>query len=302
MSFLIGVDAGGTHTTAAVARLDGMILARAEAGPGRMRPGEATVAAAAIFTAARDALQRARLTGPARSLVVGASGVAHPAERHALAAALEGCGLAARMHVTTDADIALEAAFGSNPGIVLLAGTGSVAWARLPDGTSARAGGLGPVLGDRGSGHDLGREALRAVGVDLEMDLRLELTRRVCARLGCEPGDLPRWSLSATVAEIATLAPVVLDSAKAGDTVARSLVDEGARQLAAQVASLARRFPAGEVRIAWGGGLLEGRDDYRSAVMRQVSEFVPKAKIAEKALDAVSGAVTMAHRLGTAGW
>ena len=302
MSFLIGVDAGGTHTTAAVARLDGMILARAEAGPGRLRPGEAAVSAAAVFSAARDALQRARLTAPARALVVGASGAAHPAERAALEAALEGCGLAARMWVTTDAEIALEAAFGSDPGIILIAGTGSVAWARLPDGSMARAGGLGPVLGDRGSGHDLAREALRAVGVDLEMDLQLELTRRICAQLKLEPADLPRWSLSAAVADIATLAPVVLDAAKSGDSVARSLVDEAARQLAAQVATLARRFPSGEVRIAWGGGLLEGRADYRSAVMRQVSEFVPKARVADKALDAVTGAVAMAHRLGTAGW
>lgn len=298
MSVLIGVDAGGSRTTAAVARADGAILARAEAGPGRVRPGEAATAAAAVFAAARDALQRARLSAPGSALVVGASGVGHDAERDALAAALEGCGLATRMRVTTDAEIALEAAFGTEPGIILIAGTGSVAWARRPDGSTARAGGLGPVLGDRGSGHDLGREALRAVGVDLEIELHLDLTRRITTHLGISSQDLPRWSLAADVAAIAALAPVVLDSAKAGDTVARSLAQLGARQLAALIAELADGFPSGHgLRIGWGGGLLSARADYRALVMRDVKEFVPDVQFNETPVDAAAGAIAMARRL-----
>src|SRR5437899_3312839 len=164
---LIGIDAGGSRTTAVAADGSGAVLARAEAGPGAVRPGRASVAAAAVFAAARDALQRARVPAPAAAMVVGAAGVGHPAERDALQAALEGCGLSARLAVTTDAEIALAGAFDQGPGIVILAGTGSVAWARLPDGTTARSGGLGPVLGDRGSGHDPGREALPTVGLGL---------------------------------------------------------------------------------------------------------------------------------------
>jgi len=300
VSVLIGVDAGGTRTTAAVARGDGAILALAESGPGRMRPGEAAVAAAAIFTAARDALQRARLSAPGGALVIGASGVAHAAERAALAAALEGCGLAARMQITTDAEIALEAAFGEAPGIVLLAGTGSVAWARMPDGTTERAGGLGPVLGDRGSGHDLGREALRAVGAGLELELSLDLTSRICAHLKLGPADLPRWSLGAAVADIAALAPVVLDAALAGDRVATTLARDGARQLGALVAGLARRLPP-DVRVAWGGGLLATREDYRTMVLESLREFAPAAVVTQRPLRAVEGAVTMARRMVMAG-
>ena len=300
MSLLLGVDAGGTRTTAAVAGADGTILARAEAGPGRVRPGQASVAAAAIFSAARDALQRARVEGPARALVVGASGVAHPTDRDALAAALEGSGLAHRLAVTTDAEIALESAFGTEPGIVLLAGTGSVAWARLPNGKMTRAGGLGPVLGDRGSAHDLGREALRAIGVDLEMGLKLDLTRRVAQHLGIPPADLPRWSLVATVLDIAALAPLLLDVAASGDNVTRALVQQGARQLATLVAALARAFPSGDsVRVACGGGLLTSRTDYRALVDADVREFVPGVSIEKDCVDAVTGAVAMARRLGT---
>ena len=296
MPALLGVDAGGSRTVAAAADGTGTILARAEAGPGAVRPRRAGAAAAAIFSAGKDALQRARLPGPAAVLVVGAAGAGHPEEQAALAAALEGCGLASRLIVTTDAEIALVAAFGEAPGIVILAGTGSVAWARLPDGASARAGGLGPVLGDRGSGHDIGREALRTVGVDLEMGLELALTRRLLDHLGLNVPDLPRWTLTAQVADIAALAPPVLDAAGDGDGVARAIALQGARSLATLAAGLARRFPEGErVAVAWGGGLLGRRPDYRLMVTEAVREFVPTAAVAAVAVDAPLGAIRMAR-------
>jgi glucosamine kinase len=297
---LLGVDAGGTRTVAAAADGTGTILARAEAGPGAVRPARAPAAAAAIFSAGKDALQRARLTAPAAALVVGAAGVAHPEEHAALAAALEGCGLATRLIVTTDAEIALAAAFGDAPGIVLLSGTGSVAWARFPDGSTARAGGLGPVLGDRGSGHDIGREALRTVGVDLEMDVGLEFTKRLLGRLGVSAQDLPRWTLAASISDLSALAPLVLDAAAQDDGVARAIVQQGARSLATLAAGLARRFPKGaSVNVAWGGGLLR-RADYRALVTESLREFIPGVKIAQGPLDSAAGAIRMAMKLAGA--
>jgi N-acetylglucosamine kinase-like BadF-type ATPase len=298
MSFLIGVDAGGSRTTAAVSTEVGVILGRAEAGPGALRPGLIPVAAAAIYSAARDAMQRARVQGPAAMVVIGAAGAAHPAERAALTSALEGSGIGTRLTITTDAEIALEAAFGQEPGIVLLAGTGSVAWARFADGTTARTGGLGPVLGDRGSGHDLGREALRAAGVDIEMELHLDLTQRLAKHLAIPVGDLPRWSVAATVPEIAALAPVVLDTANTGDGVARSLAQAAARHLGTLVASLARRFPTGAtIHAAYGGGLLTARPDYRALVLECITDFVPGVIITPEPVDAVAGAIAMSRRL-----
>jgi len=299
MSFILGVDAGGSKTTAAVATDAGVILARAEAGPGALRPGLVAVAAATISSAARDAMQRARVSGPADVAVIGAAGASHPAERDALVAALADSSIGRRLTVTSDAEIALEAAFAEEPGIVLLAGTGSVAWARFPDGNTARAGGLGPVLGDRGSGHDLGREALRAVGVDLEMELHLDLSQRIAKHLAIPVGDLPRWSVAASIADIAALAPAVLDTAATGDGVARSLAQAAARHLGTLVAGLARRFPAGEtVRAAFGGGLLTARKDYRDQVLECTRDFVPGIVISPEPVDAVVGAIAMGKRQG----
>ncbi len=297
MTYLIGIDAGGTHTTAAVADLEGRILARAEAGPGALRPGQAANAAAAIFSAARDALQRARVEPPARMMVVGASGISDHHEREALGAALEGCGLAARFTIVADAEIALEAAFGEKPGIVVIAGTGSVGWARLPDGSSVRAGGLGPVLGDRGSGYDLGREALRAIGAGMELNLELPLTQAILKHLQIEDRELVRWSLGASVPAIAALAPVVLGAARSKDGVARTIALDGARALAALVLGLAQRFPRSTpLRVAWGGGLLASQPNYRSMMLACLREDLPRATVMQSAVDGVVGAIAMAKR------
>lgn len=297
---LIGVDAGATHTTAAIADAHGTVLIRAEGGPGAVRPGDAASAAARIHATCADALGKAFREVRGDVLVVGAAGAGREEERLALQAALEGTGLAPRVVVTTDGAIALAAAFGEAPGIVLVAGTGSVAWARLPGGEQARVGGLGAALGDVGSGHDLGRQALRAVGLALEgLGPSTALSDRFLALLhvqGVEP--LVRWAATADVARIAALGAEVLEAAAAGDAVAGAIADAGADDLARHVRALARRFPAGHpVPVALGGGLLSKSAEYRTRVTARIVAEAPAADVRAEPVDAVTGAIRLARSL-----
>ncbi len=300
MSVLLGVDAGGSHTTAAVADGHGTVQVRADGGPGAMRPGAAAEAARAIAQTCRDALSKAEREARGDVLVVGAAGVGRETERLALQAALEETDLAPRVAVITDAAIALQAAFGDGAGIVLIAGTGSIAWARLPGGTQARVGGLGPALGDQGSGYHLGRQALRAVGLALEgRGRRTQLADRILKRIHLGAlTDLVGWAATADVAAVAALAPLVLDAAKEGDAVAGTLVDTAADHLARHVKVLADRYPAGAVvRVALGGSLLARSDDYRKRVIARIAAEVMDAEVTPDAVDPVLGAVQLARAL-----
>jgi len=295
MAVLLGVDAGASRTRAVVADGSGRELARGEGGPGAMRVVGAATSAAAIQSACREALQRARLEAPVDVLVVGAAGAGREPERTELEQALAALTLAGRLVVTSDAEIALAAAFGEAPGIVLLAGTGSVAWARLPDGSRARAGGLGSLLGDQGSGYDLALSGLRSAALAAQgFGNATALTQKLFGQIGADVERLPQWAAQASAADVAALAPHVLDAAQAGDAVARKIVEAGADFLARHARALAHRFnKGGKVAVAFGGGLLQYRNDYRQLVAGRVALLAPNTEPRMEPLDALKGAIAI---------
>ena len=161
MPLLIGADVGGSKTAVGVSD-GGEVLSRAE-GPGAaVRPGRALASASIIAEVVRRALaQQGKLAGDL--LVVGAAGAGRDPEREELRKALRGEGIADRVVVTTDIEIALAGAFEHGPGIVVSAGTGSIAVGRDRNGRRHRIGGYGWQMGDEGSGYGIGRAALGAV-------------------------------------------------------------------------------------------------------------------------------------------
>src|SRR5918995_6510238 len=152
---LIGADVGGTKTAVAVAE-DDKVIGRADGPGGAVRPGRALVAATTITEVVRSALSAAgRLNGDV--LVVGAAGAGREPEREELHKALRSENIAPIVVVTTDIDIALAAAFKEGPGIVVSAGTGSIAVGRDKVGKRHRIGGNGGEVGGGGGGDESGR-------------------------------------------------------------------------------------------------------------------------------------------------
>jgi glucosamine kinase len=292
MTVVIGVDAGGTRTIAAVSEAD-RVLSRVEGAAGAVRPGRAMTAAGTIATTVRRALApTGRLRGDV--LVVGASGVGREDERQALRDALRMENLAERLIITTDIEIALVAAFGDGSGIVLLSGTGSFAVGRLADGTQRRQGGYGWQMGDEGSAYALGLAALRAVGQ--AHDGRAQATSLESALLAVTRArgfdDLIRWSVAAMPIEVAGLAAAVLQAADSGDAVAVALVARAVGDLAELVAALVRAFPGAEpVPVALAGGLLS-QATFRSAVLDALTPLA-RLRVLADPLDPVEGALRL---------
>jgi glucosamine kinase len=290
---LIGVDVGGTKTAAAVAN-GSEILARAD-GPGAaVRPGRALASAGTISEVVRRALaETGRLSGDV--LVVGAAGAGREPEREELQNALRGEDLAKTVVVTTDIDLALAAAFPDKPGIVVSAGTGSIAVGRDGSGKRRRIGGYGWQMGDEGSGYAIGRAALGAVSrANDGRSPATALTDRVLAATRSADFDaLIRWAASASPAEVASLAPHVLEVA-GGDRVAQGIADYAARelcQLAICLLPLLETSPP--VDVALTGGLLSAAPLLREQVFKRLGEQ-PELKPVEAPVDAVAGALHLA--------
>jgi len=297
VSVLIGVDAGGTKT--AVIVVDGeRELARSVGAPGAVRAGRALVAGSRITITVRRALTDAGLLH-GDVLVVGAAGVGREPERGELREILRGERLAERVIVTGDLDIALEAAFGEGPGVVLVSGTGSVAVGRTPDGRPHRAGGLGWQMGDEGSGYAIGRAALLAVGRAHDgRGPATGLTETIAAASGKDFDALVRWSTSAEPGEVAALAPAALDAAARGDAVARAMVESAADDLTSLVRSLVEKFPGkASVRVALVGGNLEPDRALRPLVLARLGK-VARVTPVQAPLEPVLGALAIARRAG----
>lgn len=301
MTLLVGVDVGGSKTAALADAGDGTV--HRASGPGAaVRPGKALASALVIAEVARQAMGQ---TGAVRAtvLVVGAAGAGRALERDALRESLRTEELADQVHVTTDIEIALEAAFGGQPGIVVSAGTGSIAVGRDRHGRIDRIGGYGWQMGDEGSGYAIGRAALGAVGRAADgRSPGTALHGCVLDRTGSRDLDhLVRWAASASPAEVAALAPHILEVAAEGDPVAQGIADYAARELSQLAITLAERLSAEPpIGVAVTGGLLGGDTPLRRAVIQKLLEG-PQLQPVEEPVDAAAGALSIARRLAYAG-
>src|ERR671924_1636303 len=219
-AIVVGVDAGGTRTRILVADERGQQLGSAEAPGSAVRPGEADRSADIIVNGTREALASCEMTHVVpKVLCVGVAGVGREPERQALWQALVSREIAEEVVVHADAAVTLDDAFGDGAGILLIAGTGSVAFGRGPTGSFARCGGWGPVCGDEGGGAWIGRRALSVVTAAADgREPETALTGAVLTAAQVnEVQELVAWAAAASPSQLATLAPVVLSVADGGD-------------------------------------------------------------------------------------
>jgi glucosamine kinase len=201
--------------------------------------------------------------------------------------------------VTTDAQIALDDAFGDGPGILLIAGTGSVAFGRSPTDEQDRCGGWGPLLGDEGSALWLVRRALNAASAAADgREPETALLGALLTSTECtEADEFIAWIANASNTDIASLAPIVLTTAEGGDLRANTITAMAAEELVLHVRTLARRLFVDEraaVSVAFSGGLLTRGSLMRKLVEHRLRSAVPGATVRHEIVDGARGAVRRA--------
>lgn len=296
--FIIGLDVGGTKTHLLAERASGADRTE-QRGPGAnlQRVGLRAV----VDTL--EGLIREALPGPVRRVAVcaGVAGAGRADEQAALQerlrTALADVAERVCVAVTHDATIALEAAFGAEGGAIVIAGTGSVVLGRGRGGTTRRAGGWGHRLGDAGSGHAVGRAALRAVAAAYDGGPPTALRGRVQERYDiASRADLFRWTYreEATLAEVA---PLVGTAAAAGDVVAKEILVSQTAALARQAAWVVGAAEEPAPRVALLGGMLRS-EPYARALRDALGACLPQASVSRLQKAPVVGALRRAHRLG----
>ena len=259
MRLFLGIDGGQSSTTALIGDETGRVLGVGRAGPSNhAAAGEGRRKfVAAITDSVHEAAKAAGINDPAfEAACLGLSG--GPDDKETLAKETI---RAERYLITHDAHIALAGATGGEPGIIVIAGTGSMVFGRNTAGVSARAGGWGYIFGDEGGAFDLVRQALRAVlrneeGWGPPTSLREALLEVSAARDGNQlmhrlyTDKFPRD-------RVAGWAKLIDQAARAGDAVANDILGSAAQQLATLTAAVRAQLfeQSGQVNVCYSGGV-----------------------------------------------
>lgn len=319
MAYYLGIDGGGTKTTCAVGDDDGL-LATVTAGPSNIvRVGEAE---------ARRSLHQAIAQGCAAAGIspsqvtracIGAAGAASDKTAAAIRRIAAEV-LIAQVIVTADMEIALEAAFPLSPGIVVIAGTGSIAYGRDGQGNAARSGGWGFAISDEGSAHWIGRHAVAAIfrawdagSISHPQNART-LPRE---RNGCADSMLPllhavqqNWNAHSIddlvrvananpAPNFAALLPAVLACDHAGDQLCQGVLSQAGGELAQLAAIVSGRlFPpswAQQVPLAMVGGVFRYSNVVRDIFYSEIKRLDSRLTALSQVVEPVEGALRKAR-------
>lgn len=298
---VVGVDGGGTKTQAVVLDADLAILGEGFAGASNpLRVGIAK-AAAAIREAIDQACEVAQLRRT--DLIAAQIGLAG-ARRQELTArireALIGLGIG-EIVVVGDADIALYGATEGEPGLIVIAGTGSICCGINARGKTYYAGGWGPIAGDEGGGAWIARRALRAIARAVDgRGPATALTAAACAYFHVsDPIDLSTAIYSPTITNerLAGFGKSVIFAAKSRDRIAREILAEGGCELGSAAAAVIRNLKLeGETfPVAYVGGVFNAAGELVLASLREeVSCVAPKAYLAPPRFSPAVAAARMA--------
>ena len=272
--YVMGIDGGGSTVRVAIVTPELRVCAEHEGPTANPAVVGAETAAATIRTTMRDALHTAHL--PPEAVAGVGIGVAGAAAHHSadwLCEVIRPVTPRAQIVPSADFEIALVGAFGERHGALVLAGTGSLAYGVNTAGETALIGGWGYLLDDAGSGYWLGIRALKAVA--RAADGRGPATALSAVLLGTlnlgKALDLVPWLYhtgQSRTRDVAQLAPLVLEQAAAGDTVAQAIASKGAHELAHAVQTVVRRLYLDASRIAFAGGLLSAANPLSDELCR----------------------------------
>jgi N-acetylglucosamine kinase-like BadF-type ATPase len=300
--YWLGVDGGGTSTRSVVIDSTEQVLGEGRAEAANFLRVGLGAAVAHITGAVKEACDKAHIKP--RDLAgacFGLAGVGSAKHRHAMYDALHEALQISSMTIETDARVALAGAANLEPGVVIIAGTGSIAYGVNSRGEYARAGGWGPAMGDEGSGHYIGRRALEAVVSAFDHRApETSLTDDVCRYFGVtSPSELPPViydSPTEVVREIAQLSRIVVHAAREGDSVAHGILTDAAIELARAVAAVIERLKMQHhtFRVAYVGGVFEAGDLVIAPMRDSITMVAPHATVTAPLFPPVIGAAKLA--------
>ena len=297
MSFFLGIDGGGSKTRCVVGDDNSLLGTGISSSCKVQRVGE-TCARDALAASVHEACVQAEISP--RQIARTCAGItgAARAETAGIMRGLMSGIVGGEIEIVGDGEIAFEDAFGAGSGVLIIAGTGSIAYGRNGQGETARAGGWGHAISDEGSGYWIGAEAIRAALRARDRGEDSRLLRQLVDAIGARDMDEFIVRVNANPApDFAALVPVIIAAADAGDSIANKILVSAGRELASIAEVLIHRLfeSSDEVCVATHGGVLKNCVQVKETFVQQLKSQIPKCSFVSQEVDPARGALARAR-------
>ncbi len=306
-AYVVGIDGGGTKTAAILTDLSGKTLAEDTGGPSNFQMIGVDQAAQVLLSVIQGCCKKAGCTpSDITSVVAGLTGAGRESDQERMKKAFldHGREFGAEFDhliIESDARIALEGAFKGSSGIILIAGTGSIAFGKAQDGTILRVGGWGRMIGDEGSGYAIGRDGLNIVSKELDgRGKKTLLSQLVADQFGLSSQERIIGSVYRNNFDIASLAPAVIEAAAKHDMECERILNRAAFELSEHVRALtfkierAARGTRTKIPLSFIGGLLTAESVFSRVVKHKIEYSLPQVMVVRPQSSPAFGAVLMA--------
>jgi glucosamine kinase len=297
MALFLGIDGGGTKTDCVIGDTTST-LGRFTAGTSKIHRVGREAAANSLRAAIQGALYAAQASAEdVQHSCVGIAGASQPEVREWLQATMAEL-VPGGLTIVGDNVIAHESAFKGGPGVLVIAGTGSIVFGRNERGDTARSGGWGPVISDEGSGDWIGRAATAACLRALDTGTNTSMMGRILKAWGVTTReDIIRIVNSFPPPNFAALFPQVLAAADDGDMVAREVLSRAGSELAQLARIVIRKLWPGDVpvKVAGSGGVIRNSSQVRQVMTNAIRSERPNVVWDDSVIDPTLGALYLAR-------
>lgn len=304
MQYFIGMDGGGTKTKCVLTDEHLNVLHECSGGPSTFILIGVETVCNTLFELITECVEKVGITfAEIKSAVIGTTGAGRRSDAETLensfADFMKSKGLTLKkFRVESDARIALEGAFGGEPGSILIAGTGSIMFGKDEHGEIHRVGGFGRFIGDEGSGYMIGRKGLMAVAKSFDgRGAPTLLTGYLRDEYNIDDPSTLITEIYKNNFDIASAAPLVIRAAENNDDVCEHIIDEESDNLMLHVRAMKKKLQVPGMKVSPIGGTISTDNYYARKFREKVRKFLHEVDIIPAKYPPQIGAVIMAKNL-----
>lgn len=302
MSYIIGIDGGGTKTHAVLTNLQGEKLFECFGGASNFLILGTEKVSETLLTLIDSCKKYLNISySDISSVLLGTTGAGRRGDAELLEndfqSYLNSKNISIKnFRVESDARIALEGAFSGKPGSILIAGTGSIMFGKDKEGNIHRVGGFGRYLGDEGSGYSIGRKALTAIAKSFDgRGKKTILSDLLAEKFGIVSSEKLITEVYKNNFDVASVTPLVLQAAEIKDETAIQIIESETDELILHLKAMEEKIKEDVLSVAFIGGILSSKNIYSDLFTTKINRQVPNCRVKLPDYPPEYGAILMAQ-------